>query len=70
MILLTLPFQGLATLFYGRERVALFVLNGWHGCWPWSPKEVTFYQGMTLCPGQTARAEFNVEIVPPKEGMN
>jgi len=25
------------------------------GCMPWAPTEVEFHQGMTICPGQTAK---------------
>ena len=32
----------------------LIASNALAGCWPWSPKVVEFYQGMTLCPGQRA----------------
>lgn len=35
--------------------VRLFFINAQYGCWPWSPAEVFYRDGMTLCPGQTAR---------------
>lgn len=31
------------------------------GCTPWSPKQVEFQQGMTLCPGQSASFSIGVQ---------
>lgn len=36
------------------QDVRLLVINARAGCFPWSPKEVEFKQGMTICPGQRA----------------
>jgi hypothetical protein len=30
------------------------------GCTPWAPAEVEFKQGMTLCPGQSAKGTFTI----------
>ena len=35
-------------------KLVIFAINAAGGCYPWSPKDVAFHQGMTLCPGQTA----------------
>lgn len=40
--------------------VAIAVDNAASGCYPWSPKEVEFHQGMTICPSQSAR--FTIEV--------
>jgi hypothetical protein len=42
----------LGTLLLGM--LVIFAYNAAGGCYPWSPKDVAFHQGMTLCPGQTA----------------
>jgi hypothetical protein len=53
MKLLTLFCLGvLGTLALGM--LVIFAINAAGGCYPWSPKDVEFHQGMTLCPGQTA----------------
>ena len=48
---------GLAILF--SLAAGLFVTvaigNLLNGCGPWAPAVVEFHQGMTLCPGQTAK---------------
>jgi hypothetical protein len=36
--------------------------NAVDGCYPWSPKEVEFRQGMTLCPGQSAMGDIGVPL--------
>lgn len=38
------------------DRVRLLVANARAGCFPWAPAEVEYHPGMTLCPGQSARA--------------
>lgn len=50
----------LAVLFVG----STFWINAWYGCYPWSPKEVPFHQGMTICPGQTAVGTASVTVQP------
>lgn len=40
---------------------SIFFINASAGCYPWSPKEVPFHQGMTLCPGQTAVGSFTMQ---------
>jgi hypothetical protein len=42
-------------LFFFGPQVALFYINAKGGCFPWSPAEVEYYDGMTICPGQSAR---------------
>lgn len=34
--------------------VLVLIGNASAGCYPWSPKEIEFHQGMTICPGQSA----------------
>lgn len=41
-----------------------FYINGRAGCWPWSPAEVDYSEGMTLCPGQSARMRVPFQIAP------
>jgi hypothetical protein len=44
----------------------LLAINAAGGCYPWSPKDVEFHQGMTLCPGQTAHIELPQPPPPPQ----
>lgn len=48
---------------------SLFLYEIWPnasaGCFPWSPAEVEFYQGMTLCPHQRARVTIPLALPWP-----
>ena len=50
-----------AMAIYPTEIVLLWI-NAQAGCYPWSPKEVEFKQGMTLCPGQNAKMTIEIPI--------
>jgi hypothetical protein len=54
----TVVLSSLGLLVIGFEMFNTY-LDGCYG----APKEVEFYQGMTLCPGQEAR--FTIELPPP-----
>jgi hypothetical protein len=45
-----------ANLYLLREPIFVFYVNARAGCWPWSPREVEYHDGMMICPGQSARA--------------
>lgn len=45
------------------DQVVRFWINADAGCWPWSPAEVEYHDGMTICPGQSARATIII-VVP------
>jgi hypothetical protein len=49
-----------------RQNVALFIVNAFGGCFPWSPRDVQYYPGMTLCPGQTAHTVIVIEVPASK----
>lgn len=53
--------------FYGHE-IVLFVINAKGGCFPWSPKEVEYYDGVTLCPGQSTSLKMYI-VIPAKPGV-
>lgn len=40
----------------------LAISNLFDGCGPLAPAEVEFKQGMTICPGQTARGNFHIDV--------
>jgi hypothetical protein len=52
------------------ERIAHFILNARDGCWPWSPADVEYHDGMTICPGQTAHGTVIIEFGLPEEGSD
>lgn len=43
-------------------RIALFVINASAGCWPWSPGDVEYHDGMTICPGQSAHLDLIISV--------
>lgn len=45
-------------------QIVLLVINAKCGCFPWSPKEVPYKPGMTICPGQTAIVTVTVPVPP------
>lgn len=45
-----------------RKEIALIVINAKGGCYPWSPREVEYHDGMTLCPGQSARTRIEIKV--------
>lgn len=49
-------------LLFFRDEAFVFYLNAKAGCWPWSPKVVDYHEGMTICPGQSARATIIIQI--------
>lgn len=54
-----------AALYLWPEPIMLFFINARAGCWPWSPSDVEFHQGMTICPDQ--RAHGFIELPPPSK---
>lgn len=56
-----------AALALFRDRVALFIVNGRAGCWPWSSGVVEYHDGMTLCPGQSVELQI-IFVVPRRSG--
>lgn len=49
----------------GAGAIGLLIINARGGCYPWSPSEVEFHQGMTICPGQTATMHMDVITTSP-----
>ena len=50
--------NSIVALFYG----VVIADNAIGGCYPWSPAEVEYHEGMTLCPGQTTLIK--IEVTP------
>jgi len=48
-----------------RDGIARLWVNAEAGCWPWSPAEVEYRDGMTICPGQSVHA--TIVIIVPQE---
>ena len=63
--LIALTWAANVVLWTAGDRVILFVINARAGCWPWSPAEVEYYPGMTLCPGQTAKTTIMIPLSDP-----
>jgi hypothetical protein len=53
----------IGVIYVHREEWRLLYINARAGCYPWSPAEVEFHEGMTICPGQRARGR--IIIIPP-----
>lgn len=51
-----------------RQQIALAYINAQGGCYPWSPAEVEYHDGMTLCPGQSARMRLKI-IIPADKSI-
>lgn len=47
--------------------VRLFFINAQYGCYPWSPAEVLYRDGMTLCPGQAVRMQLKIPLPAPTD---
>ncbi len=61
----TLALLGInAALLLAHDRLALLLINARGGCYPWSPPEVEYHDGMTLCPGQAVRVPFAIPNDP------
>ena len=54
-----------AMIFWPRQ-IARLLINARAGCFPWSPREVEYHDGMTIFPGQSARMTIIIAI-PKKE---
>jgi hypothetical protein len=52
-------------LFFKGEQMVLLWINGRAGCYPWSPREVEYKPGMTLCPGQSTTV--GVPMIAPRQ---
>ena len=55
-----------AAMIFWPQTVVLFLINARAGCFPWTPPEVEYREGMTLCPGQSARMTIIIAL-PKKE---
>lgn len=51
-----------------QDQLHLFLLNAEAGCWPWSPTDALYRDGMTICPGQSVHVKIIIQMRQADDG--